>query len=78
MYKRNYTVTFTDKDGNEVDWNTVDYQWNIVADFPVKQTITDNKITVSVGNEDLIGQQFLIQILIDDKVGAEITVKIVE
>lgn len=78
MYKRNYTVTFTDKDGNAVDWHEIDYRWNIVADFEVKQTITDNKITVRVDNEDLIGQQFLLQILIDDKVGAEITVKIVE
>ena len=77
-YKRTYTVTFTDKDGNNVDWKEIDYQWNVSADFDVTQTISENKITVSVDNEDLIGQQFLIQILIADKVKAEITVKIVE
>lgn len=78
MYKRNYTVTFTDKDGNEVDWNTVDYQWNVVADFPVKQTIVDNKITVSVGNEDLIGSSFLLQIIINGSVLSEVKIDIIE
>lgn len=77
-YKRTYTVTFTDKDGNNVDWQEIDYQWNVSADFVVTQTISENKIMVSGDNEDLIGQQFLIQILIADKVKAEITVKIVE
>ena len=77
-YKRTYTVTFTDKDGNNVDWQEIKYQWNVSADFVVTQTISENKIIVSVDNEDLIGQQFLIQILIADKVKAEITVKIVE
>lgn len=78
MYKRNYTVTFTDKDSNEIDWNTVDYQWNVVADFPVKQTITDNKITVSVGNEDLIGSSFLLQIIANGSVLSEVKIDIVE
>ena len=78
MHKRNYTVTFTDKDGNEVDWNTVDYQWNIVADFPVKQTIVENKINVSVGNEDLIGSSFLLQIIINGSVLSEVKIQIVE
>ena len=78
MYKRNYTVTFTDKNGNDVDWNTVDYQWNIVADFPVKQTIVDNKITVSVGNEDLIGSSFLLQIIVNGLVLSEVKIDIVE
>ena len=78
MYKRNYTVTFTDNDGNEVDWNIVDYQWNIVADFSVKQTITDNKITVSVGNEDLIGSSFLLQIIVNGSVLSEVKIDIVE
>lgn len=77
-YKRTYTALFTDKDGNNVDWKEIDYQWNVSADFDVTQTISENKIMVSVDNEDLIGQQFLVQILIADKVKAEITVKIVE
>ena len=76
-YRRIYTVTFTDKDGNIMNWQELDYQWNIVADFEVKRSITDNKITVSVDNEDSIGQHFLVQILIADKVKAEITVKII-
>lgn len=78
IYKRNYTANFTDKNGNTVDWNTVDYQWNIVADFPVKQTIVDNKITVRVDNEDLIGSSFLLQVIQSSNILSEVEIKIVE
>lgn len=80
MYKRNYTVTFSDKDGNDVDWNTVNFQWNIVADFPVNQTTVDNKITVSVNNEDLIGQSFVLSVIDLDGnfTSASVTIDIVE
>ena len=77
-YRRTYTVTFTDKDGNPVDWQGVDYQWNVKADFEVKQTISDNKITVSVNDENLIGGSFFVQIVIEATVLSEIKVNIVE
>ena len=77
-YKRTYTVTFTDKDGNNVDCQEIDYQWNVSADFDVTQTISENKITVSVDNEDLIGHDFLLQVLVKSKIIAELEVNIVE
>ena len=77
-YKRTYTVTFTDKDGNNVDWQEIDYQWNVSADFDVTQTISENKITVSVDNEDFIGHDFLLQVLVKSKIIAELEVNIVE
>lgn len=77
-YKRTYTVTFTDKDGNNVDWQGIDYQWNVLADFDVLQTISENRITVSIDSEDLIGQSFLLQILVESKIITELEVKIVE
>lgn len=77
-YRRSYTVTFSDKDGNVVNWQNVDYQWNVRSDFDVKQTIVDNKITVSVNDENLIGGSFFVQILINDTVVSEIKVNIIE
>ncbi len=77
-YRRTYTVTFTDKDGNAVDWKEVNYHWNIVADFDVKQTINENKITVSVNDENLIGSYFLLQIIVNETVVGEIQINIVE
>lgn len=77
-YRRSYTVTFSDKDGNVVNWQNVDYQWNIKSDFDVKQTIIDNKITVSVNDENLIGGSFLVQIIVGDTVLSENKVNIVE
>lgn len=77
-YSRTYTVTFTDKDGNSVDWQNANYQWDVKSDFDVKQTISDNKITVSVNDENLIGGSFFIQIVIGKTVLSEIKVNIVE
>lgn len=77
-YRRTYTVTFTDKDGNSVDWQNVNYQWIIKSDFDVKQTISDNKITVSVNDENLIGGSFFVQIVVGEAMLSEIKVNIVE
>ena len=77
-YRRTYTVTFTEKNGNNIDWKNVDYQWKIVSDLDVKQTVIDNKITVSVNDENLIGGSFLVQIVVGETVLSEIKVNIVE
>ena len=77
-YRRTYTVTFSDKDGNSVDWQEVNYQWNVKSDFDIKQAINDNKITVSVNDENLIGGSFLIQIIINETMLSEIEINIVE
>ncbi len=77
-YYRKFTVTFSDKDGNTVDWQDVDYQWNINSDFDVKQSIIDTKITVSVSDENLIGGSFFVQIIVGEIVLSEIKVNIVE
>ena len=77
-YYRKFTVTFTDKDGNAVDWQNVDYQWNVKSDFDVKQTIAGNKITISVNNENLIGGSFLVGVYIGGTVVSEIKVNVIE
>jgi len=77
-YRRTYTVTFTDKDGNSIDCQEVDYHWNIKSDFDVKQTINENKITVSVNDENLIGGSFFVSVCIGESTLSEIKVNIVE
>lgn len=77
-YRRTYTVTFTDKDGNSVDWQEVNYHWNVKSDFYIKQTISDNKITVSVNNENLIGDSFFVSVCVGKIVLSEIKVNIVD
>lgn len=77
-YYRKFTVTFTDKDGKAVDWQDVNYQWNVISDFDIKQSIVDNKITVSINDENLIGGSFFVQIVVGETVLSEIKVNIVE
>lgn len=79
-YNRTYTMTFTDKDGNAVDWNIVNYRWNIVSDFEVTQNTHENKIDLFVDDEDLVFSEssFLLQIVIKEIVTAEIKINIIE
>ena len=77
-YGRTYTVTFTDKDGNSVNWQEVNYGWNVKSDFDVKQTIDNNKITVSVNDENLIRDSFFVQIIVREKIVAETKIHIIE
>lgn len=77
-YKRTYTVTFTDRGGNTIDWQSVNYQWNVKSDFDVRQTIVDNKMNVSVNDENFIGGSFFVQIVVGEIILSEIKVNIVE
>lgn len=77
-YSRTYTVTFTNKNGTAIDCKEVDYHWNLISDFDVKQTINNNQITLSVDDENLIGDSFLLQIIIDSIVISETNLNIVE
>ena len=79
-YDRTYTVTFINNETGElVDWNDIEFEWNVVADFNVKQTVSDNKITISVGDdESLIGLSFILQCIVNDVVVGQIVIDIME
>lgn len=67
-----YSVTFTDKKaGHSVDWNTVDFTWNIVSDFDIEQTTNNNEINLYVEDEDLVDEKFKLQVIVNDTVLAE-------
>ena len=77
-YRRTYTVTFSDTYGNFIDWQEVNYRWNVKSNFDVKQTINDNRITVSINDDNLIGDYFYIQIIVNENILSEIKVDIIE
>ena len=77
---RNYTATLSDKDGNAVQWDDTKYGWNVVSDFNVKQTVTENKISLTVEDEDCIDSSFLLQVikLDDGSVITEIEITVID
>ena len=80
-FSRTYTVNFTDKSGNEVNWNDVGFSWNIVSDFDsglIKKTANENTIKLSVDDENLIGGSFILSVVMDTVTLAQIEVTIVE
>ena len=64
---RTYTATLSDKDGNAVQWDDTLYGWNVVSDFDVSKTVTENKISLTVEDEDFIDSSFILQVIkLDD------------
>lgn len=65
-YSRTYTATYTDVDENDVssNYNSV---WSIEADFDtsnlVLDTSTQNKVKISVDNENLVNSSFTLKVV---------------
>ena len=77
---RTYTATLSDKDGNAVQWDDTLYSWNVAGDFDVMQTVTENKISLTVEDEDFIESSFILQVtkLDDGSVIAEIEITVID
>ena len=77
---RNYTATLSDKNDNAVQWDDTKYGWNVASDFDVKQTITENKISLTVEDEDFIDSSFILQVikLDDGTVITEIEITVID
>ena len=77
---RAYTATLSDKDGNAVQWDDTKYGWNVASDFDVKQSVTENKISLTVEDEDFIDSSFILQVikLDDNSVIAEIEITVAD
>ena len=77
---RTYTATLSDKDGNAVQWDDTKYGWNVASDFDVKQSVTENKISLTVEDEDFIDSSFILQVikLDDSSVIAEIEITVID
>ena len=77
---RNYTATLSDKDSNVVQWDDTKYGWNVASDFDVKQSVTENKISLTVEDEDFIDSSFILQVikLDDNSVIAEIKITVID
>ena len=77
---RNYTATLSDKDGNAVQWDETKYGWNVASDFDVKQSVTENKISLTVEDEDFIDSSFILSVikLDDSSVLSEIEITVID
>lgn len=77
---RTYTATLLDKEGNAVQWDGTKYSWNVVSDFDVIQTISENKISLTVEDEDFVDSSFLLQVikLDDNSVISEIEIAVID
>lgn len=73
---RTYTVTFTDE--NDVEVTDVEFAWDVVSDFDVEQVVEGNTVKLYVEDDSLIGESFLLQVTISDKVVAEIEITVID
>ena len=75
-FDRDYIVKFIDS--NKEIHNDVEFEWNVISDFEVGQNTDGNKITLFVDDENCIGSSFLLQVIMNQKVFAEITIDVIE
>lgn len=75
-FSRTYTVNFTDENNREVDCNEVDFQWNVISDFEVNQTINKQTIQLFIEDENYIGSTLILQVVVHNMVAAEINVSV--
>ena len=77
---RTYTATLSDKEGNAVQWDGTKYGWNVASDFDVKQSVSENKISLTVEDEDFIDSSFILSVikLDDNSVIAEIEITVID
>lgn len=75
-FPRTYSVIFMDKNGIEL--SDVDFTWNIASSFNDKIiSATDgNSITLQIDNEDYIGEQIALQIIVNNIVNSEAAVTV--
>ena len=71
-----YTTTFADENGMEV--TDVAFDWSVVSDFEVEQNVNGNKIELYVDDDSLIGESFLLRVLISNSVVSEIEITVVD
>lgn len=76
-YAKTYTVNFTDSRGKCVNWEDVNFNWKVTSDFSVKQEINENTINLLVDDENCIGRSFLLSVVIDNSLVAEIEITVV-
>ena len=77
-YKRIYFVNFTDRNGNYINWETVNFRWNIVNNPRLITNNFENKLEIFFNQEDSIGSSFFIQIIVADKILTESKITIIE
>ena len=77
---RTYTLTITDSAGNDVTSSQNDYTWNLNCAFDNKidKVISNNKITLTVEDENLIDETFTLEVLINSNVQASMVVDIID
>ena len=61
---KTWTVTFTDSTGTIVEKK--DFSWNVISDFKITQTITDNKIKLNCSDQKAFDKTFTLQVIDSD------------
>ena len=73
-FSRTYTAEFRDCENDIVE--DIDFTWNIISDFEIKQSIDNGSISLLVNDENYIGSSFLLQLMIDNEVVSQLKIQV--
>ncbi len=79
-FPRTYTVTFTDKNSNDINWDTVQFSWNIISNFnkSIEQEVKNNTIRLLIQDDIYIDEKIKLQVLVDNAVIKEMIISVSE
>lgn len=75
---RKYSVTFTDKLGNNINWDKINFSWKIISDFDVQLDTDNNNARLLIKDDSHIGESFLLQICVDNHCIEKIQISITD
>lgn len=67
-FTKTFIAKFTDKNNNSINWENIDFKWNILSNFTLEQKTYENKIDLCVDKNIAIGNIFILQLIFNDKV----------
>lgn len=77
-FPQKFNVVFSDTENKKIQSGTVNYRWNLRSNFPDRiSCITENDtICIQVDDSQLINESFLLQVLVNGNLSAEVSVLI--
>lgn len=80
-FPRTYTVSFVDDSNIEIDSDSVNFTWGVSSEFDdgfIDSVVNGDSIELLVDDESLIGESFVLSVIVDGKAIEQININIVE
>lgn len=78
--RQNYVVSFCDENSVPLNPDDIDFKWNIVSNVTnqIHSYVKGTVLELFVDNYSVLGEELLLQVIVDDKIAAELMVTVMD